>query len=317
MFKTIDLKQQALRVFTIAFYVTLLLFLVLYLKNVDISVLKSTKIAWPFLVLSGFLSLSARFWQVFIWFNLLDRLGAKNLKASRFVLIFVYAKSWLGRYIPGTAPWILGKIFFASKHGISKKKLAVSSVLEGALQITVVMATALTMLLSDARTSVVDPRLKALVLCVLAICLLSIYPPIFNRLLSFLYKIIRKQNLEANHLVTHRTVLSGASLYIIGALLSGLSLFFISKAIYPELEYRNIFFVMGTSNLAGAISMLAVFAPSGLGVRESIQIVLLSLIMPTEYALLIAIVIRLWGITLDFTFLTLSYVLLKISRRRA
>ena len=72
---------------------------------------------------------------------------------------------------------------------------------------------------------------------------------------------------------------------------------------------------MGASSLAGAVSMLAIFAPSGIGVREGIQLALLSIIMPTEYALVITVFTRLWGVAMDFIFLGTSYLLTQIKRK--
>ncbi len=63
---------------------------------------------------------------------------------------------------------------------------------------------------------------------------------------------------------------------------------------------------MGAASLAGAASMLAIFAPSGIGVREGIQLVLFSLIMPKELALAVTIITRLWSVGMDFVFFGLS-----------
>lgn len=297
------------KLFPYFFYGLLGIFLFFYLRSIDYGQFKNAEYAWQFMLVSGILALSARFWQVYIWFTLLKGLGAKDLKSSRVQLIYVYAKSWLGRYIPGTAPWILGKIYFASKHGISKNKLAVSSLLEGALQIAVVLSIAFVMLFFDRRLDVVDPKLKIFMFCVVVGCLVAITPPIFNRIVALAYRVLKKQDLSKDHYANSKMIARGAALYAVGALMTGLSLFFIAKAVYPSLGYDNAFFVMGAANLAGAVSMLAVFAPSGLGVREGIQLALLSIIMPTEFALLVTITTRLWSICMDFVFFGIAALL--------
>ena len=91
-------------------------------------------------------------------------------------------------------------------------------------------------------------------------------------------------------------------MYLIDAMINGLSLFFIAKGVDPGLSYSNIVFAMGTASLAGAASMLAIFAPSGLGVREGIQLVLFSLIMPKELALAVTVITRLWSVGIDVAF---------------
>ncbi len=135
-----------------------------------------------------------------------------------------------------------------------------------------------------------------------AICIIAVWPPLFNRLVSTAYRLLRRQTMLKENLASNKTVLQGVILYIIGAFLSGTALFFIAKAVYPALSYADIFYVMGVSNLAGALGMLAIFAPSGLGVREGILLTLLGLIMPVEYALAITVVSRLWDVAMDGIF---------------
>lgn len=299
------MKQQQKKILKIAvptlFYGLLLVFLVAYLRTIDFSKLQSLSISWEYILVATLFGIAFRYWGTFIWLVLLRGLGATGLKASA-TLIYVYAKSWMGRYIPGTAPWILGKIYFASQHGISKNKLAVSSLLEGALQIAVLMTFSFAVLIFDTRLNVIDGSMKLLMTAVLIGCIIAMIPSIFNRFVSIAYKLVRKKTLEAEHLANGSTILKGAGLYAIGAVMNGFSLFFIAKAVYPDLGYENLLFVMGAGTLAGAASMLAIFAPSGIGVREGIQLVLLSAVMPTEFALIVTVITRLWGIGVDLLF---------------
>ena len=246
-----------------------------------------------------------RYWTAYIWVVLLKNLGAKNVRLGR-DLLYVYAKSWLGRYIPGTAPWILGKIYFASKYGISKNKLAVSSLLEGALQIAVLLAISLLLLIADARLDVIGSEYKFLMILGLMGCFVSLLPPVFNFFVAFAYRIFKKKTLSIEDYANTRTISTGAGMYAIGALINGISLFFIAKAMYPDLGYEQLSFVIGVGTLASAVSMLAVFAPSGLGVREGIQLALLSIIMPTEIALLVTISTRLLSLVCDGCFYLVS-----------
>jgi uncharacterized membrane protein YbhN (UPF0104 family) len=294
------------------FYTLLAIFLVVYLQNIDFSQLQDITFSWYYVAIATVVALAFRYWGAFIWFVLLKGLGAKNLKPNLMILIYVYAKSWLGRYIPGTAPWILGKIYFASKQGISKNKLAVSSLLEGGLQIVVLMAISLIFLLLDGRLNVIGTEYKILLGAAIAVCFIALIPKVFNTIIAFAYKLIKKKTFDKEHYVTGKLILRGSLLYVGGALLSGLSLFFIAKAVYPELAYENIFYVMGAANIAAAASMLAFFAPSGLGVREGIQFLLFSIIMPTEIALVIIVVTRLWSIVVDILFFGLGYATRKL-----
>jgi uncharacterized membrane protein YbhN (UPF0104 family) len=295
-----------LKLFPVAFYVLLAIFLAVYIQRLDWSQLDSATVYWPYVAVATLLAIVFRYYGAFIWFVLLKSLGAKDLRKNTWQLLYVYAKSWLGRYIPGKAPWILGKIYFASKLGVSKNKLAVSSLLEGALQIVVTLAIAIAILLFDPRLDVVDQNFKVLIVAVLVGCVVALIPGVFNRIISVSYRLFKKKAFLTEHMASQSTVLRGAGLYVLGAIVGGLSFFFIAKAVYAPLGYEDILFVLGVSNLASAVSMLAVFTPSGLGVREGIQVVLLSLIMPVEFAILIAVVTRLWSVAVDFVFFGLA-----------
>lgn len=289
------------RAIPIAFYVALAVFFTIYLTTIDYSKFATIAPDWRYLLIALLTGLGFRYWGAFIWIVILRGLGAKNASYSR-DLIHVYAKSWMGRYIPGTAPWILGKIYFASRLGISKGKLAVSSLLEAGLQILVLLLFSSVMLLADNRATVIDANLQVVLMVVMVIGVICLIPPVFNRIVAVAYRVLRRGTLPDEHLVTGRVVVSGIVLYAGGAIISGMSLYFVAKAVYPELPLADMLFIMGVGNLAGAVSMLAVFTPSGLGVREAVQLTLLSLVMPTEIALVVTVSTRVWGVAMDVCF---------------
>jgi glycosyltransferase 2 family protein len=300
---------------TAVFYVILVVFLVVYLLNIDFSVFATTQIAWWYLIAAAAFALSFRYWQTFIWITVLRGLGATGVRMNA-ELTFVYAKSWLGRYVPGTAPWILGKIYFASQHGVSKAKLAVGSLLEGAIQVAVLLATSAILLLLDPRLDVVDPSIKLVMVVVVVGAVVGLLPPVFNWLMSLAFRLLRRPALSAENRVRGRTILIAAGQYLFGAALSGLSLYFIVKAIYPDLPISDLLFVVAAGNLAGAASMLAFFAPGGIGVRETIQLVLLGVVVPKAIAVVAVVLTRLWGITMDLAFFGITRLALTIARRR-
>ena len=61
----------------------------------------------------------------------------------------------------------------------------------------------------------------------------------------------------------------------------------------PSIRFRHqeFLYVAGIYGLSCIIGILAVFAPSGLGVREGIMLLGLGLVMPKEYAVIISIII--------------------------
>lgn len=292
----------------IVFYVLLAVFLVLYLRSVDWAQLAEADWNWGWVAVATLISLGFRYWGVGIWFYLLRRLGATGLKGSGVTLTYVYAKSWMGRYIPGAATWIIGKVYFASKHGVSKARLGVSGLLEGALQIAATLALALVLLLVDPRTHQLDPWLIALMVAAFVGCVVCLIPQVFVWLIGLALRVLRRKPLDDDVRPGLGTVLGGAGLYVAGAILSGSAYYFITLAVYPSLKGTDAAFVIGAASMASAISMLAVFAPGGLGVREGVQALLLSIVMPVPIALVVVVVTRVWSLGVDGLFLLCAAV---------
>lgn len=87
------------------FYLLFVVFIVYYLASVDYSTFEEVQPSWWALGVATVLAMAFRFWGAFIWTTLLRSLGAHDVRLDA-ELLYVYAKSWLGRYIPGTAPWL-------------------------------------------------------------------------------------------------------------------------------------------------------------------------------------------------------------------
>jgi glycosyltransferase 2 family protein len=302
-------------VLTAAFYVVLVVFLVVYLFGVDWSAFSDLRLAWWFLIAAAVLAIGFRYWQTFIWITVLRGLGARDVRMNS-ELTFVYAKSWLGRYVPGTAPWILGKIYFASQHGVSKSKLAVGSLLEGAIQIAVLLSTSSILLLLDPRLDVLPVAVRLTMAGVVVAAVIALIPAVFNRLIGLAFRILRRPQTGDENKANWRTILVAAGQYVVGAMLSGLSLYFVVKAIYPAVAIGDTLFVVASGNLAGAASMIAVFAPGGIGVRETIQLLLLGIVIPPAIAAVAVVFTRLWGLTMDLTFFGITRLTVSISRAR-
>src|SRR5690606_31846738 len=126
---------------------------------IDWGSLDEVSVNWWWVGAATLVALVFRFLGALVWRVVLTRLGAVQLPPF-LVLADVYARSWLARYIPGTIPWIAGKIYLAAQHGISKSRLAVSSLVEAAAQVVAVGAFSLALLALDGRIAAVSPALR-------------------------------------------------------------------------------------------------------------------------------------------------------------
>jgi uncharacterized membrane protein YbhN (UPF0104 family) len=62
--------------------------------------------------------------------------------------------------------------------------------------------------------------------------------------------------------------------------------------------------------------LIAIFAPSGLGVREGALVYLLSLMMATPVAVIIAVLTRIWMTLIEIGLIGMVYLLGQIQQRK-
>ncbi|MDX2377018.1 flippase-like domain-containing protein [Microbacterium sp. LRZ72] len=302
------------RAIPILFYALLAVFLVFALVTIDWSQLSSLQLTWWPLIAATILSLLFRYLGVFIWLRLLYRLGGRGLRGHYRELTYIYAKSWLGRYIPGAATWILGKIYFAGRHGVPRSKLAVSGVLEGALQIVATLVVGIALIAFDARAASVAPWLRWAMVGALILGLVALLPPVFRRLLRTAFRLMRRGTPAEALLPRWGTMAEATGLYVVGALVTGASYYLVVISAYPDVPLGDALYVIGAASLASAISMLAVFAPGGLGVREGALALLLAVVVPPAIAAVLVVFLRLWSIAVDLIFFAVAW--LSRNRRR-
>ena len=297
------------RWFGFGFYGIVLVFLGIYISNLDWDKLTSISISWTWILVATVFGLGARFLFARIWIFFLHNLGATIKGEKTFELYEVYAKSWLGRYIPGSVAWVLGKVYFASKLGISKTKLAVSSFLEAILQIITIMLTASLLLVIDPRSYQLAGNWIWLILGFAILGLVSVMPAVLSKYVGMIYEFVKKAELDPSAIPSAKTLVQAVGLFVISSLVSGLAFYFVALAVAPEVGIRELLFILAASNLASAVSMVAIFAPAGVGVREAIQIAALLFVMSPEQALAATLLMRLMSIGWDGMFLGIAKAL--------
>lgn len=289
------------RIFGIGFYALAAIFLFIFAQSLD---LESFAIISPnpiWLGVATAIGLATRFLFARIWLFFLNQSGSLS-KLETGELYLVYAKSWLGRYIPGSVTWVIGKVVFAAKLGIAKSRLAISSFLEAVLQLLTVLLTATLLLVLDPRTASFAGQWVWALLAVAVVGVVFVLPPVFRFWVRRIYRLIRKAELDQALIPGAKPLFQGFFLFVLSSLASGLALFFVALAIVPDLGFGELLFILAASNLASAISMVAVFAPAGIGVREAVQIAALSVVMSPEQALAVALGMRVMSLVWDLLF---------------
>jgi len=109
-----------------------------------------------------------------------------------------------------------------------------------------------------------------LVLPVVLLALLFLYPPVFNRILNFFSRKLRKKSLRMDIRFGKEGLLFTG--YILAWVMYGISFYFLFKAFSLHIGLIKATQFFAVSYLIG---LFAVFVPGGLGVREGILTVLL------------------------------------------
>jgi len=293
------------------FYCCIGFFIFVIARDTDFTRLQRVNWRLEYLFGAIVVAVTFRYLGVLAWVNILRQIGCKQLPSFK-VLSAVYAKAWMGRYIPGKVAWIVGKVIFGSRYGISVDRLAVGSVLEALLQIVTMFGFSLLLILVDSRLNVLgDWSVPALVATV-GVFFAVLSPGCFKRLIEFAYKMTGRKP-STSIVVTNQLMTTSCGLYALGYLVSGVSYFLLINAVY-DISTVEIFFVVAAFNMAGVAGMVALFAPSGLGVREGVLLILLPLILPTEIALLVIVLARLFSLLVDIGFFLVSH--LPVARNR-
>jgi len=219
----------------------------------------------------------------------------------------IWSSSYLGMYIPGKVGVVALRISHYHKLGISAAKVGYSFFIEMALS---VLSAIFVVLFSSIFIDL--PYIKNNLYSVLILILLllaAIHPRLISFYTKIYFKYIKKK--EQFHITPYNYFfyLKIILLQLIKWIFVGMGIFLLINSV-TELSPKYIPFITGLYALAAISGMLAVFAPSGFGVLEGIMIVGLRMILSNSLAGLISILVRIWKITGELSFILLIKIFL-------
>lgn len=279
-----ETKKKLKKAFLIVFYSLLALFIVFYFKDIDFSLIKDIDIKWGWMLISFVVRMAGLIVLPLSWKIQLDSCCENSLPMGK--LYNIFARSWLGRYIPGKVAWIGGKIFFAKQENIDTTSAVVTTFLDGVLQVFCTMLVAVVGFISvGGATGISDGAIFAMYAVTIAIAVVLI-PKIFNKLIRIAYKIIKKEYPSERLYIGGGTMIKSISIVTIGKILSGIAGALLICSIYDGITAAKFWYIVAATSMSVAIGMVALFAPAGMGVKEGLQLVLMASIMPKEIALI-------------------------------
>jgi hypothetical protein len=238
---------------------------------------------------------------------ILEQLAGRRVPRRRFVA--VWARSILGRYVPGNVLMVASRLVLGHEAGIARRVSFAASVYEQALSLG---AAALggVILLAAHGTGTVGPAgwLVAVVPLGLVVLHPRLFRPLTDRLLS---------RLGREPLVVLLSARQLAALFTWYAVMSVLLAFGVALIVRSAAPGAGPVAYVGLAFLASfVVSMLAFVFPSGLGVREGAFALALSRYLPGGVAIAASTGIRLVLTLAELVFVAIA-VLVERQRRRA
>lgn len=216
----------------------------------------------------------------FVWADIMRRLGSN---VATFDHVRYFAVAHLARRLPGTLWYVAGRSYFYQAHGDSVRLVAVASGLE--FIITVVSCAAVALAFVALLMAQLPGYYLLGLLAAVGVGIVFTHPAVVRALL-------RRMKMGDVTQLRYASILRWLILYALIWLLGGLILFLIAAAIAP-LGWEHLAYVIGVWCSVSAISVAVFFLPSNFGVTEVGISLLLSAIMPSAIAVLVAVMARL------------------------
>jgi hypothetical protein len=197
----------------------------------------------------------------------------------------IFCLTHLARRIPGVLWHVVGRVVWYEQEGVPKTVVSLASVLEQVLIILAGFATyALTLPAALSRV----PVSPVVWLAGLAGGALLVHPRFISMVLR---RLGRAEQSTASASLRYRHVADWLGSYVLGWAAGGLILATVVAALRP-LNGVEVVALIGVWSLSGALGSLAVFSPSGLGIREVSLTLLLASLLSVPQAAFVAIFTR-------------------------
>jgi uncharacterized membrane protein YbhN (UPF0104 family) len=259
----------------------------------------------PFhLILSTIFSVFWYLIQIVAWYLITLRLGIA-------IPLLETLKSWyysqLGKYLPGKVWLFLGRFYFYDSEGKSKKALTVALYFE---TLTMIMAASLVFLFSLLFLREVKPFYSGIspmaLIPVFVVAFLFLHPKVLETLFNRILRYLKREPIALA--ISYPEVLGILGVCVLSWVAGGIGFYFFVDGVFP-VPPRYFLFLTGALAISSTLGLVALFAPSGLGVREGVLVYLLSAMMPVPVAVILSVLTRLWMTFIEIGMIGVVYLM--------
>ena len=228
-----------------------------------------------------------------LWRRILVALVGEN-RVSRTEAVAVQCASWLLKYVPGQLGSVTNKVVWAGRKQISRVLVVVTFVYEHVFLLIVSIAPSVVILTFALGAEETGRNATTILLPAVALLPLAIiaYRPVFHRIVSVPLRRVLKQEVPQQYFLSTGLVMRFLFEFLGPRLLNGVGFVIIAGTVV-EVQPQEWVPFAAAYVLAGAVGVLAVFVPSGLGVREAVIVLVLSQFVPLTDAIVISLLARL------------------------
>ena len=228
-----------------------------------------------------------------------------NVTGSKLPLLMhlrIYLVSHLARRLPGTVWYVASRVVLYGQEGIRTRPVVASGV-----ELLVMMVSGIIISLVFATSIITNYGVGLGWFAVLSIVGIGLLHPKTIRVL------LKKTKVEFPQSIQMLQVVQWITAYIVVWVLGGLVLFGVTNIVF-DIDWMFLPYLIGCWSLVGVVSTSLFFLPSNLGVTEVGLSLLLSRIVPSPIAVVIALLVRLLLIAFEIFWAGIVFVL---ERRRS
>jgi len=206
----------------------------------------------------------------------------------------IWFVSNIGKYLPGKVWTVVGMIYLLEKEGVPKRKGLTTSIIGQALSVLSAFILSFILLGFTLYEKIFSKNPVIFFLAILfsiAVLIIVAYPKLLQISINLGLSLAKKERINLE--LRSRDLLLYLAYYIFSWFLFGLAFMVFIQSI-TQVNWNLYFSLTGAFAFSLTIGFLAVFVPGGLGVREGILVLLLSLYFPLPVATLISIFSRLY-----------------------
>jgi uncharacterized membrane protein YbhN (UPF0104 family) len=265
----------------------------------------------PF-ILSTLIFAFSYFIQIWAWYLI-------TLKLKIAVSFPETIKSWfysqLGKYLPGKVWLLVSRFYFYESKGMSRKGISVALYLE---MVAVIVAAGIIFLAAlvffeEMGRFYSGGQLWWLVLAFVLVAFILLHPRVLQKMLSWILAQFKKEPIFLS--ISYPNILWILFVCIVAWVVGGIGFYLFVDSVYP-VSSKYILFLMGALAISSTLGLIAIFAPSGLGVREGVLVYLLSFMMAGPVAVIISILTRLWMTLIEIGLIGVIYLFDKFQKRQ-